>query len=326
MQHIEIDINNLTGKYVEMFNNVSIKGDDNPLELLYDIRNNKITKKANSIFSKNLILCMILYEDDKIIYERYRHPCTSHTPMFSWSMSKSLVGYTTIYTVPDITKNVSEYSNRLTQSVYRDISVENILKMSTGVMHKHYPHDVFWGLRNNILSTLEYVTESAYRNKVSNNKFKYKDINTHALVNMLEDMGGFEEQFEKFIWRPARTEFQANWLLDKHDTVIGSTGFSCTPRDWLRLAIYMMEQHNINPLIKLANSAHIYNEHPRFDGRYFDYYGYHVWVKDNSFWWLGSGGQRIAIDPIKKKIMVVLSCSEYFMNKIYNLFGEFERS
>lgn len=323
-QTIEVDVNNLTGKFIDRHKSIRFERSANPLELDVNIKTIDLTKKVDSMFSSNLMLGLILYDNGEIIYERYRNPCSLSTPMFSWSMSKSLVGYTTVYGVPDLNKNISEYSKKLSKSLYANVSVKDVLTMSSGIVPDSYPFDVFWGFLYNILSTHEYITRTPC--EITQKRFSYKDIDTHVLVNMLDEYTNFEETFRKKIWEPTNTESEGYWLIDKENVPIGSIGFSCTPRDWLRLAIHIMNEHNSNETIKAANSAQVYHMYPRINGKKFDHYGYQVWIDKSSFWWLGYGGQRIAIDPVQKKIMIVFSCSEYFMGKIYKLFEEFQKS
>jgi CubicO group peptidase (beta-lactamase class C family) len=65
-------------------------------------------------------------------------------------------------------------------------------------------------------------------------------------------------------------------------------------------------------------------------GRLHRAYGYQTWINSNgpriSYWWLGFGGQRVAIDPEKERILVVTSFRESYMDLVGDLFSKWQRN
>ena len=64
-----------------------------------------------------------------------------------------------------------------------------------------------------------------------------------------------------------------------------------------------------------------------WSGRSFAGYGYQFWTNPTgdslgTFYMLGYRGQRIAINPIKKHIMVVISSEENYMGELYDFFAK----
>jgi hypothetical protein len=53
-----------------------------------------------------------------------------------------------------------------------------------------------------------------------------------------------------------------------------------------------------------------------------------MWVNSGpprpSYWWAGFGGQRVGIDTEKKRVIVVSSWREDYMDQVYSLFERWQ--
>ena len=80
--------------------------------------------------------------------------------------------------------------------------------------------------------------------------------------------------------------------------------------------------------MQAATSVQIPNRSKRV-GAHFPGYGYQTWILDSrgrkSYWWVGFGGQRVGIDPVSEKIIVLSSYRESYMADVYKLFEDWQR-
>lgn len=312
-----------------------------------------IVRQAQAIANSNPLLSMVLVDRGEIIFEAYNAPAREDRPNFSWSMSKSLTAYTlglancetpTI----DYNQRAEIYSDDLKGTVYGEATVRNLLTMSSGVRkaissgdHLFRKVDCTKGIdcdgwemaRSQKLSGVEYLHKVKEREIASGKEFRYSGTDTLALSNIIDKKGGFIRQFEQQIWNNIGAESAGFWLLDKDNKAIAQAGFSAVSRDWARLAMYTIklkktgttcQQQFMNdatsPLISNYGTV----------GRAHRAYGYQTWINTSgpriSYWWLGYGGQRVAVDPERERILVVTSFRESYMDQVGDLFTKWQRN
>lgn len=167
----------------------------------------------------------------------------------------------------------------------------------------------------------------------SGKEFRYSGTDTLALANIVDQRGGLIEKFNQHIWSKIGAESPGYWLLDRDNHPIAQAGFSATTRDWARLAMYTVKLHKSGnscqqQFMKEATSPQLEN-HGRV-GRGFSHYGYQTWItkygEKQAYWWVGYGGQRVAVDPESEKIMVITSWRENYMTEVYNLFKQWQNN
>jgi CubicO group peptidase (beta-lactamase class C family) len=310
----------------------------------------RIAKMADSMFERHTAaLGVLLIEKGKIIYERYREPGTPTSPMFSYSMSKTLVGDTIGQmmcggVIGELDKPASTYSKDLEGTVYGEATVKNLLTMSSGVaaanMNGEHKGGQWGSLARGWSTNLSLIKEFKDRGKTffgnplkSGEDFNYSNIDTTALSNIADNNGGFVENFDKYIWSQIGAENKGYWMLGTDNKVVAYSGFSATDRDWGRLAIFSISQLKsnnacINNYMKEATSRQISNS-KKLQGKLWHYYGYQQWIGNYgshaSYWWVGFAGQRVAIDPVSERIIVVSSHVGNYGVEIFNLFGAWQR-
>lgn len=312
-----------------------------------------IVRQAQAIASNNPLLTMVLVDQGEIIFEAYNLPAREDRPNFSWSMSKSLTAYTLGLSnceTPKIDYNqlAKSYSDDLKGTVYGEASVHNLLTMSSGVRKAISSGDHLfrkdnctkgvdcdgWEMqRSQRLSGVEYLHKVNERDISSGKEFRYSGTDTLALSNIIDKNGSFIKEFEQHIWSNIGAESAGFWLLDKDDKAISQAGFSAVSRDWVRLAMYTIKLKKSGTTCQQqfmndATSPIISNYGTV--GRAHQAYGYQTWINTSgpriSYWWLGYGGQRVAVDPEKERILVVTSFRESYMDQVSDLFFKWQRN
>lgn len=312
-----------------------------------------IVKQAQQLASENPLLSIIMVERGEVIFEAYNSPASATRPNFSWSMSKSLTAYTLGLmncetNSIDYNSPAQNYSDDLKGTVYGEATVRNLLTMSSGIRKALSSGDHLWKKdgctrgtdcdgweleRSQRLSGVEYLNKVKERDTDSGKEFRYSGTDTLALSNIVDKNGGFIKQFEQHIWSKIGAEGAGYWLLDKDNKAIAQAGFSATTRDWAKLAMYTVHLSKKGTacqqqFIKDATSPQITNYGNT--GRLYREYGYQTWINTSgprpSYWWVGYGGQRVAVDPEKERILVVTSYKESYMVKVRDLFVSWQNN
>jgi CubicO group peptidase (beta-lactamase class C family) len=298
-----------------------------------------IAEKAKAIFDQNpSSLSMLLIDKGKIIVELYRAPASQNSPQHSMSMSKSLTAYVIGALlcegkIKGLNDKAEIYAPELKGTVFGEASIRNLLTMSSGAFLSESSGSSYKGQfvdnRSGKVSTLDVIKEYGKRDITSGQDFRYLGNDTQALAFIINSLGGFGTNFERYIWSKSGTEATGYWLIDKNKIPIAYAGSSFVTRDWGRLALWSIEHRNkagscFGNFMREATSGQISNSSKR-TGRYFPSYGFQTWVKDDTYWWVGYGGQRVGVDPNKGHIIVVTSSREDYMDKVYKLFNTWNK-
>lgn len=301
----------------------------------------RIAEQAERLIDRNKTTAILLIEKGQIVFEKYKAPATEHSPLFSQSMSKSLTAYTVgemhcAGKIGPLDQPTKTYSSRLQGTAMGDATVLNVLTMSSGVAEAVRAGSIRieqWNdIRTGINTVAEEIQNYGKRDIAPGKEFRYNSLDTFTLSEIADANGGFFDNFEKTIWAKARTEGTGYWLHDSKKQALSQSGFSATARDWARLAMYSLQQQKsgepcISNFMKAATTPQIENRSRRI-GKVFPHYGYQTWVGNfrgkASYWWLGYAGQRVAVDPVTERILVITSWREDYMAEIYDLFKEWQ--
>jgi len=361
----EVDPHNATGGNALRFPNFRLPASDQPNLLVNKALTDSdkdIINQAESMFDRNASLSIVMIEKGQLVFEKYKAPASPQSLNFSWSMSKSLTAYTIGAMacdgkIPDLNKSAQTYSPDLKGTVYGEATVKNLLTMSSGVRKATYAGNLIykqpgtcehgrdcdgWQLqRAGIMSGLDLIKHDPDRDTAwgkpvpSGSRFAYNGTDTLSLSNIAEHNGGFIDNFNKHIWSQIGSQGPGHWLIDKDRTAVSQAGFSATSKDWGRLAMFSIKQLKskdkcISNFMKEATTEQLPNSNGEA-GKAFKGYGYQTWIMPEqwgqkaSYWWVGFGGQRVGIDPVTERIIVVTSSREDYMDEIYRLFQRWQK-
>ena len=313
-----------SGGLAKLKNNHVFPASNNPLALEAKVltpADKEIAALANQLIDANATTSILLIEKGKLIFEKYKAPATSNSPLFSQSMSKSLTAYTIGHLlcegkIQSLDDRADTYATALTGTVLGEASIKHLLTMSSGA-------------KDGITSGQTYVgewTDIAYKG--------VSTIDTYALEHVADRAAGFLKSFERTIWQQARTESKGYWLTDSSQHAQAASGVSATGRDWARLAMQSLKdlKHGspcVQKFMQEATTSQLPNSARRV-GKAFKGYGYQTWIADfgrkPSYWWIGFGGQRVGIEPASEKIIVITSYREDYMDSVYKLFTTWQNS
>lgn len=317
--------------------------------------------KINSIFERNPAAGILLIDNGQIIFERYDSKVNEKTPLLGYSMSKSLTSINVGKGIcSGLFDSINTPAKKINPSLeglsFGDATLRELLMMSSGSIrgtlkdggnpknaglgNPAFPN-LYWDIPNQLKSFGKYGRKQDGEFLKPGEEFNYKNLDTQALALLFKKEGDFSFQdfFEKNVWHAIGAESDGYWIHDKNGIVHTPSSFHATLKDWGRVALYLQNLLITNDqndcftnYVKDATSQKIKNRGKEvgeefWSGRSFSGYGYQFWTNPmgdspGTFYMLGYRGQRIAINPNKKHIMVVISSEENYMGELYDFFAK----
>lgn len=335
-----------SGGYVKDFRNHSFGPSATPSTLSKQTTLNedqqRIADQAAKILAHKSNLSVLLIEQGRIIFEGYNLPATAETQQFSWSMSKSITGYLVGELLCDgkissLDQPAKTHAPLLDNTIYGDASIRNLLTMSSGIKKAVFggqQHRHEWENWRDGKTTARELLKLPQRLDIRpGREFRYSSMDTMSLAEIVDHNGGFAKNYHKF-WSKVHSESSSHWVVDKNDQVLSPSGLSMITRDWARTAMYVTDKIRndrgcLGDFYRQATTKQLSVGNDTMVGKSFSGYGFQTWTDPKnggrSFWWVGYGGQRVAVDPDKQKIMVITSHREDYMLEVNELFRSFQR-
>lgn len=262
--------------------------------------------------------------DGKVRLERYGLDATPSTRWTSFSVAKSftstLVGAAlrdgAIHSLDD---RVTRYLPELAAGAYRDVTVRQLLTMTSGVRwNEDYadPHSdvamMYEGARQPGVPLLVSYMAKLPREFAPGERWVYKTGETDLIGILVERATGktLAAYLSEKIWRPYGMGADALWLKDEVDgTEAGGSGVSATLADYARLGQFLLDGGVAGgrPVLAEGWLADATRRHADIGapGRG---YGYQWWTYDDgAFAGIGIFGQLLHVDPSRRLVIVQLA-------------------
>lgn len=266
---------------------------------------------------------IVVLHNGKIRLETYGLDFNENGRWTSFSVAKSLTSTLVGAAVVDgyiesLSDPVSKYIPGLVGSAYDDVTVEQLLTMSSGVRWIEDYEDP----NSDVAVFNDHVSEDGSSNLVSYMKtlprahpagevFNYSTGETNLIgVLVIEATGKtLSEYLSDKIWAPFGMEQDASWLLNEDGTEISGCCIQATTRDFARFGQFMLEGAAVNGQavvpegwIEQATTKRIENGMPGHG------YGFQWWTYDNGAYAAdGIFGQGIFIDPTRNLVIATNS-------------------
>jgi len=262
---------------------------------------------------------LLIIQDGKIRLEKYGLDFNGDKRWTSFSVAKSFTSTLVGAAIKDgyiksIDDKVSDYIPDLKGSAYDDVTIRQLLTMTSGVkwtedyadpksdvalfdVHKADP---------GVDTTVSYMRKLK-REAPPGSKWVYKTGETN-LVGVLVSSATkktLSDYLSEKIWRPFGMEQDASWLLGSTGHEISGCCLQASTRDFARFGLFILGGGMANGKsvlpdgwITAATMKHADTEQAEYG------YGYQWWVlSDGSFEARGIFGQGIFIDPRRKLII-----------------------
>lgn len=327
-------------KMQRAFPSQSIKASNSPytfeenfhnLDITYDFGGNQ--HRMSEFLEKTETTGFIVIKDSKILCEKYFQGNSNLEKNTSWSVAKSFTsalvgiaiseGYIT-----SVNEKVIKYLPELVGSGYQDVSIKQVLQMSSGVMFSEdYGNDS--SDINKLLPQLFLYMQSIKKVALKfpseyhpGTRFHYISLDTQILGLLIERATGqrFSSYFETKLWQPLGAEYGAFWLTDSHQTELTFCGLNATLRDYAKFGLLYLNQGYFNgkqivPESWVKESIVPDSPHLQVGATSEEYgkwgYQYQWWIPTKSngdYCAVGVWGQYIYIAP-KEKVVIVKTSS-----------------
>ncbi len=284
-----------------------------------------ITRRPIESLICGAIAGLIIIQDGKVRLEKYGLEFDATGKWTSFSVAKSFTSTMVGAAIKDgfiksIDDKVSDYIPNLRGSAYDDVSIEQLLTMTSGVkwnedyedpnsdvalFNEHKPEP-------GIDATVSYM-RTLSREAPAGDKWVYKTGETNLIGILVSSATGknLADYLSEKVWAPFGMEQDGSWLLGVTGHEISGCCMQASTRDFARFGLFMLGGAKINGETILPpgwiESATTKQAEIGFPGRG---YGYQWWTYDDgSFSAQGIFGQGIYIDP--KRNLVIASNSNW---------------
>jgi len=262
---------------------------------------------------------LVIIHDGKVRFERYGLDFDASGRWTSFSVAKSFTSTLVGAAIQDghiasLDDRVSRYIPDLRGSAYDDVSVRQLLTMSSGVRWNEDYEDPNSDVAqfNNATpdegmdATVSYLRKLP-RAHAPGTVWNYNTGETNLIGVLVSSATGksLSEYLQEKVWHPAGMEAPATWLLGKSGHEIAGCCIQATTRDFARFGLFVLGNGNVGG--EQIVPAHWFHEAIRgqieigVPGRG---YGFQWWTYDDgSVSARGIFGQGIFIDPERKLVI-----------------------
>ncbi len=281
-----------------------------PLELPQDVGTYMATQRSAAL---------IIVHDGAVRLERYALGFDAQGGWTSFSVAKSITSFLVGAAILDghirsMDDQVSDYLPQLKGSAYEEVSIRQLLTMTSGVrwnedygdpqsdvarFNNHKPEEG--------VDALESYLRRLPRAAPPGTRWNYStgETNLVGLLVTAATKKPLSTYLSEKIWVPAGMEQQATWILSRTGAEISGCCLQAATRDFARFGLFVLEGGRVNgqPLVpdgwlQEATTARTDIGEP---GRG---YGYQWWAYDDgSYAARGIFGQGIFIDPTRKLVI-----------------------
>lgn len=259
---------------------------------------------------------LLVIKDGEIKLERYGMGNTEATRWASFSMSKSVTSLLLGAAIKDgyiasVDDKVTDYLPRLKGSSYDQVSIRNVLQMSSGVAwnedYTDLNSDVASYPSMDLVKIFQFLGD---KERVSNpgETFNYNTGETDLVGAIVRAAIGnnLSAYLEYKIWQPFGMEFDANWATHGDAGERAGCCMNATLRDYGRLGLFTLNNGTLPDGTSILPDNWMAESTTPSKGS--NGYGYLWWLSgDGTFNARGIFGQAIHINPAENLVVVVLS-------------------
>lgn len=272
---------------------------------------------------------LVVLANGKLVFEGYYQGNDAQSQAISWSVGKSIVSALIGFALADgsissLQDPVGDYVPLLRQSGYADVSIQDVLEMSSGIdFNEDYadPQSGINQLGEEIFlgrSTNEWIAR-LQKAGPAGREHHYISVNTQVLGMVLEAATGekLASYMEKKLWSRLGPEGDARWLTDAHGTELAFAGLNVRTRDYARFGqLYLDQGRNLKgeqllPAQWVQDSvtprtAYLQPGRSLFEGIPALGYAYQFWIPqggEGEFMAIGVYGQFIYVNPTRQVVI-----------------------
>lgn len=269
---------------------------------------------------------VLVLQDGKIRLERYAPPHSPSTRWNSFSIAKSITSTLVGAALKDgaigsLDDPVTRYIRALRGSAYDDVTVRQLLTMTSGVKWNEDYTDVNSDVARMYAQTpdpgfdmtVSYVRKLP-REEPPGKKWVYKTAETNLVGVLVAEATGerLADYLSEKIWRAYGMERDAEWMIDDVGHEQGGCCLAMTLRDYGRFGQFILDGARVDgkPIVPESWLAEATRTQVSTGGARTGY-GYQWWTReDGTFEGRGIYGQTLHIDRARRLVIVLNSATE----------------
>ena len=229
----------------------ALKAHEPALELTYQFQGKPYT--VDDFLDHQRITGLIVAKDGKIVVERYQYDRRPEMHFVSFSMAKSVISVLIGCAFADgkitsLDDKAVAYEPRLAGTAFADVTIRNLLRMSSGakidqgansgVDRDRINRETFNHRGPGGIKTISWITERSAPQGVH---FKYSNADTYVLGLVLQAATGrsIVDYTSEKLWQAIGAEDDGAWLLDASGMAIAHAGFNARLRDYARIGVML---------------------------------------------------------------------------------------
>jgi CubicO group peptidase (beta-lactamase class C family) len=256
---------------------------------------------------RNKVAGLLIIKDGFIVYERYELGNSPESRWMSWSVAKSVTSLLVGAAIRDgyiesVDEKISDYLPRLKNSAYDDVSIRQLLHMSSGVAwNEDYadPASDINTIKWDTLSVYDQLREKS-RVAAAGEIFSYNTAETNLVGTLLRAAIGnnLSTYLSHKIWQPFGMEYDGSWnLTEQGGGEFGGSSLNATLRDYARIGLFVLNNGQLRDGTRVLPENWIAES--TTPSAAMAGYGYLWWLRgDEAFAASGIFGQAIHIDPV----------------------------
>jgi CubicO group peptidase (beta-lactamase class C family) len=268
---------------------------------------------------------VLVMQDGRIRLERYASPHSRETRWNSFSVAKSVTSTLVGAAVKDgriksLDEPVTRYIKGLRGSAYDDVTVRQLLTMTSGVRWNEDYTDVNSDVARMYAQapdpgfdmTVSYVRKLP-REAPPGSKWVYKTAETNLVGVLVAEATGkkLADYLSEKIWRPYGMERDAQWMIDDVGHEQGGCCLAMTLRDFGRFGQFILDGGRIGGRAVVSDTWLAEATKTQVSTGPGSGYGYQWWTsEDGTFNGYGIYGQALHIDRARRLIVVLNSAAE----------------
>lgn len=298
------------------------------LDSMYNQRS--IPDSLMMVIDSNDTHAFLVFQDGKLLYEKYFDGYDNSTLSGSFSAAKSIISMLIGVAIDEgkiksVNEPVGNYIDHFKEGKLAKIKIKDLLTMSSGTSWDESDKGYF-SLNGKAYygDDMEYVVKQFEYKEPAGKTWEYRSGDTQTLGLIVEKVFGksIADLTSEKLLQPMGAEADALWLLDGNKE--HAKAFCCyngTARDYARFGHLILNNGNWNgkqlvseAYMKEATTPALYLQDPTEDFAPVDYYGYQFWIlnyrgfKINSM--NGLFGQYVYAIPDKNAVVVRLGESK----------------
>jgi CubicO group peptidase (beta-lactamase class C family) len=304
-----------------------------------------VVDRATSMLNGSSAKAVVLVDGNNIVYQGAKAGVTETAKLNSYSMTKTVtamaVGKAICAGSLSRDTQAEAVIPQLSGTDLGKATVLDLLRMSSGVWEGNVDASIFSkkqaeGLIDKTVSLLDIIsspkvstaTTRFFQPLKPGELFEYKGTDPVTLGVMIANSTKmpYSEWVDKEIFKPMGMQYGANIPEDHFRNAAADGTIRMPLTDWVRFAVWVRNSADepgcFGDFVREATQPQIKNNTRA--NMFMDSYGYLIWTGNrfvkNSYWAVGHGGQRIGWNTKNKRMIIVFSNVENYMDDIYRVY------